>query len=208
MNQKTLTLWEVAVLALLREAPMHPYQMQRLLSERHKDELLVLKRGSLYHAINRLLAAELIEASQVGRDGRRPERTTYKITAAGRQELIDSLRQMVAVPRQESSDFMAAMSFVLHLDQGDAVQRLEEREQRLRDEVKAIEARLESASERVDRIHLIESEYLLALRQAELKWTSNLIGELRAGSLGWDATKIFREVQGEREAAGAEDKEV
>jgi DNA-binding PadR family transcriptional regulator len=208
MNQKTLTLWEVAVLALLREAPMHPYQMQRLLSERHKDELLVLKRGSLYHAINRLLAAELIEASQVGRDGRRPERTTYKITAAGRQELIDSLRQMVAVPRQESSDFMAAMSFVLHLDQGDAVQRLEEREQRLRDEVKAIEARLESASERVDRIHLIESEYLLALRQAELKWTSDLIGELRAGSLGWDATKIFREVQGEREAAGAEDKEV
>jgi DNA-binding PadR family transcriptional regulator len=208
MNQKTLTLWEVAVLALLREAPMHPYQMQRLLSERHKDELLVLKRGSLYHAINRLLAAELIEASQVGRDGRRPERTTYKITAAGRQELIDSLRQMVAVPRQESSDFMAAMSFVLHLDQDDAVQRLEEREQRLRDEVKAIEARLESASERVDRIHLIESEYLLALRQAELKWTSDLIGELRAGSLGWDATKIFREVQGEREAAGAEDKEV
>jgi DNA-binding PadR family transcriptional regulator len=208
MNQKTLTLWEVAVLALLREAPMHPYQMQRLLSERHKDELLVLKRGSLYHAINRSLAAELIEASQVGRDGRRPERTTYKITAAGRQELIDSLRQMVAVPRQESSDFMAAMSFVLHLDQDDAVQRLEEREQRLRDEVKAIEARLESASERVDRIHLIESEYLLALRQAELKWTSNLIGELRAGSLGWDATKIFREVQGEREAAGAEDKEV
>ena len=33
---------------------MHPYEMQRLIRERHKDDVLDLKRGSLYHAIDRL----------------------------------------------------------------------------------------------------------------------------------------------------------
>ena len=46
------TLWSLAVLAMLRERSMHPYEMQRVMHQRHTDELLSLKRGSLYHAIN------------------------------------------------------------------------------------------------------------------------------------------------------------
>jgi DNA-binding PadR family transcriptional regulator len=74
MNYMTpeLGIWEIAVLALLREAPMHPYQMQRLLRDRHKDEILALKRGSLYHAIARVLRAGLIEIESTSREGRRP----------------------------------------------------------------------------------------------------------------------------------------
>lgn len=196
-------LWEVAVLALLRERPMHPYQMQLLLRDRHKDELLVLKRGSLYHAINRLISAELIAAGDIGRSGRRPERTTYRITAEGREELIRVLRQMVGVSRHESSEFMAALSFLLHLDHEDAVARLEERAERLQDEVQAVGAGLKSALERVERINLIETEYLLAMRRAELKWVRGLIGELRSGQLAWDMKKIFREARADRKATAS-----
>src|ERR1700743_17588 len=89
-------LWELAVLALLRESPMHPYQMQKLLRDRHKDELLVLKRGSLYHAIHRLERGELIEAVRTARQGKRPERTTYSITPAGKKELVRWLQQMIS----------------------------------------------------------------------------------------------------------------
>ena len=112
MNYMTteLGIWEIAVLALLREAPMHPYQMQALLRLRHKDEILALKRGSLYHAIGRLVRDELITARSTSRNGRRPERTTYAITAAGRKEFSRVLRSIIAVPRRESSEFMAAMS--------------------------------------------------------------------------------------------------
>ena len=39
-SDERIGLWELAVLALLREAPMHPYQMQKLLRERHKEALL------------------------------------------------------------------------------------------------------------------------------------------------------------------------
>ena len=85
MNYMTneLGIWEIAVLAFLREEPMHPYQMQSLLRLRHKDEILALKRGSLYHAIGRLAGEGLITAKSTSRNGRRPERTTYAITAAG-----------------------------------------------------------------------------------------------------------------------------
>ena len=194
-------LWEIAVLALLREAPMHPYQMQQLLKERHKDELLELKRGSLYHAINRLMAAGLIEASDTGRSGRRPERTTYRITVEGRQELIHTLQQMIGIPRHESSEFMAALSFLLHLDHKDAVEKLEERARHIEEELNLSANRLRTAQERVDRINLIESEYLLAMRRAELKWVRSLIPELRSGDLHWDMKKIFRNVKENRKAA-------
>ena len=67
-----LGIWEIAVLAFLREEPMHPYQMQSLLRLRHKDEILALKRGSLYHAIGRLVRDELITAKSTSRNGRPP----------------------------------------------------------------------------------------------------------------------------------------
>ena len=113
MNYMKLTLgiWEIAVLGTLREAPMHPYQMQRLLRHRHKDEILALKRGSLYHAIGRLERAGLIEQTSTSRDGRRPERTVYRLTAPGRDAFLAALRSIVSTPRRESSEFMAAMIF-------------------------------------------------------------------------------------------------
>ncbi len=182
---------------------MHPYQMQRLLSERHKDELLVLKRGSLYHAIHRLMAAALIEARDTSRKGRRPERTTYRITAGGRRELIRALEQMVGVPRHESSDFMAALSFLPHLSHQDAIARLTERVWLLEEEIRTLEARLKSALEHVRRIHLIENEYLLAMRRAELKYVRALIEDLRSKELMWDM-KLFQEAAGSRKAAAQE----
>ena len=39
------TLWSLSVLALLRERPMHPYELQRQMHLRHTDERLGLKRG-------------------------------------------------------------------------------------------------------------------------------------------------------------------
>ncbi len=191
------SLWDLAVLCFLRERPMHPYEIQRLLLERHKDDVLVVKRGSLYHAIDRLLRAELIVAAGTGRDGRRPQRTTYRITIAGEQELVRWLQQMIAVPVRESSEFMASVSFLIHLTPRDAIAQLESRAQRLEHEIGAKQEVLKSVATKVDRIHLIESEYLLAMQRAELKWIQSVVGELRSGTLRWDLKKIFKAIQAE-----------
>ena len=197
-----LGIWEITVLSLLRESPMHPYQMQRLLRDRHKDEILVLKRGSLYHAIGRLVRAELIRAKDVTRNGRRPERTTYAITAAGRREFISALRGIIAIPHRESSEFMAAMSFLVHLTPAEATPRLEERCLRLEKQIAEYNGVLETVSERVARINLVESEYLVAMLEAELAWIRGLINEINSSKLTWDLKTILKEASVGASSAG------
>jgi DNA-binding PadR family transcriptional regulator len=194
-------IWEIAVLTMLREAPMHPYQMQRLLKERHKDEVLALKRGSLYHAIARLERAALIEVETTGRDGRRPERTTYRITPAGIEAVLGKLRQIIATPRQEPSEFMAAMSFLVHLSPEEALECLPERERQLQAAIDARTAGMEAASAVVDRINLVESEYLLVMQKAELGWVRALEEDLRSGKLTWNTETIIRGADASRRAA-------
>ena len=190
---KELSIWDVAVLAFLHEAPMHPYEMRRLLRLRHKDEILALKRGSLYHAIARLLRAGLIAVRTTNREGKRPERTIYRITPAGQSEFLNTIRSMVTIPRRESSEFLAAMSFLVHLDPDEAAQPLTERVQKLEAEIPLLTARLASASVHVARIHLIESEYLLTMLKAELGWVKGLEKDILSGKLVWDLKAILRE---------------
>ncbi len=202
-----LGIWEIAVLALLREGPMHPYQMQSLLRLRHKDEILALKRGSLYHAIGRLVRDELITAKSTSRNGRRPERTTYAITAAGRKEFTRILRNIIAVPRRESSEFMAAMSFLVHLTPAEALPRLDERAQHLENEIALRSAGVSAASAHVLRINLVESEYLIAMLKAELAWVRSLISEISSGNLAWDLKNVLKEARASAHAAAARPEE-
>ena len=174
---------------------MHPYEIQRLLRERRKDEVLVLKRGSLYHAIKRLLASGFIEVVATTRDSRRPERTTYRITAAGEQGLISWLREMIAVPRRETSEFMASISFLVHLPPEDAIVQLEERARRLEADVADIGVAMSAAIARVQRINLLESEYLRAMLEAERQWVVGLVAELHAGHLTWNLHEILAKVR-------------
>src|SRR6202140_5435343 len=99
------TLWALAVLGLLREAAMHPYEMQRQMHIRHTDDLLALKRGSLYHAINQLQRDGFIEPVETSREGRWPERTVYRITPDGADELLVWLRDLLSTPVREPSQF-------------------------------------------------------------------------------------------------------
>lgn len=196
-------IWEIAVLALLREAPMHPYQMQRLLHLRHKDELLSLKRGSLYHAIRRLARDGFIEVEKTAREGNRPERTSYRITPVGLKAFLDVLRRILATPRREPSECMAAMSFLVHLDPGEAGQFLDERDKNLTCEIAELAAGIAAASERVERINLIESEYLLAMLKAERAWVRKLGHEIRDGALVWNLKAVLRDAAASRKAARA-----
>lgn len=194
-------IWEITVLALLREAPMHPYQMQRLLRLRHKDDILVLKRGSLYHAIGRLERNGLIEVEETSREGKRPERTTYRITPVGLSTFLDVLRNIVATPKRESSQGMAAMSFLVHLEPKETARLLEERARNLAAEIARIADGLAAAKAHVARINLIESEYLLAALKAERVWVQAVEKEIREGKLTWNLKAILRAANADRKSA-------
>jgi DNA-binding PadR family transcriptional regulator len=183
-------LWALTVLCLLRERPMHPYEMQRLIRQRHKDEFLDLKRGSLYHAIERLQKAGLIEAVETTREGRRPERTTYRLSDRGELEVLEWLRELLAKPVREPSQFLAALSFLPHLSADDAVDQLHARASRLELEILALDAVLEKMVPQIGRAVLVEIEYVRAMRQAELEWVRALGVDIRSGRLTWDRASL------------------
>jgi DNA-binding PadR family transcriptional regulator len=185
-------LWDLAVLCLLYERPMHPYEVQKVLRERHKDQILGLKRGSLYHAIGRLERAGLIREAEKERLGKRPERTTYEITAKGPTELFARLKSFIADASWKPAEFMAAVSFLVYFHPGEAAIELEKRVERLQAEIDRSAAVLEEALPRAGRINLLETEYIRAMQIAELTWITGILDEMRSGSFTWDIDGLLQ----------------
>ena len=94
----------LTTLGLLSEQPCHPYEIQRLLKERHKA-YAVGKTRTLYRAIEELEAAGYIEPIETSREGRRPERTVYRITPEGSEELENWLADLLSTPVDETPVF-------------------------------------------------------------------------------------------------------
>src|ERR1700733_1721887 len=91
----------LAVLALLFERPMHPYEMGVILRQRHKEESIKFRYGSLYTVIDLLVRRDFVAARETEKDGKRPERTVYEITSAGRDELHAWMTDLIGEPVKE-----------------------------------------------------------------------------------------------------------
>lgn len=181
----------LAVLACLYERPMHPYEMASTMRERHKDESIKLNYGSLYAIVESLKKHELIAEQDTERAGNRPERTVYRITDAGRLELIDWLSELLSRPAKEYTRFEAGLSLLPVLPPEDVLALLEQRCQAL--ELRAAQAhslRELFAKRNFPRLFTIESEYRWALETAELEWTRRLITDIKSGSL--DGLELWR----------------
>ena len=108
-RRKVSNLMALSLLSLLTERPMYPYEMATQLRHRGKDNAIKVNWGSFYTVVQNLEKYGFIEAVEVAREGRQPERTTYQITDAGRAEVSDWLRELLSVPEREHSSFEAAL---------------------------------------------------------------------------------------------------
>lgn len=176
----------LAVMALLFERPMHPYEMVSLMRERGKHESVRLRYSSLYSVVAALEREGLISSRETKREGRRPERTVYEITDAGREEFLTWLRELLSEPVKEYTQFAAGLSFIVALPPDEVVGLLEGRVRLLEEEIWEMRSRLDEAVERLElpRLFVIESEHELVLREAELEWVRGLVEEIRTGTLG------------------------
>jgi DNA-binding PadR family transcriptional regulator len=182
----------LAVMALLYERPMHPYEMVSLMRERGKHESVRLRYSSLYSVVEALEREGLILPLETVREGRRPERTVYGLTEAGRVEFLTWLRELLSEPAKEYTRFAAGLSFLPALPPDEAAVLLEKRVRLLEEEVEEKRSLLNEVMEQgLPRLFLVESEHELILREAELEWVRELVREIRAGTLGgmdeWEA---------------------
>ncbi len=173
----------LAVLSAVIERPMHPYEMASVLRARGKDQDMKIKWGSLYTVVQNLEKHGLLEASESVRHGGRPERTIYRITDAGREELEDWVRELVSTPEREHPRFEAALSVLGVLPPDEATSLLQQRLGLLEAEIAGQRESLAHHRREIPWLFLVEAEYDLAIREAEATWIRSLLDELMAGSL-------------------------
>ena len=181
----------LTALALLTERPLHPYEMQRLMHDRRKDYAEGRARA-LYRAIEELQAAGWIEPVETTREGRRPERTVYRITAEGHEALEDWLQDVLERPAHEHLAFTAGVGLLAYLPQDRAMDALQHRVVELRAELAARDEASTALDQEMHlpRVVLLEDEHERALRDAELRWVLALVEDMRTGRLAWDEESL------------------
>ena len=92
MTSSRRNLLALGVLSYLSRQPMHPYELGRTLRQNADERSIKFNHGSLYMVVGQLEKAGFVVAQESGREGRRPKRTVYAITDAGRTELHVHLR--------------------------------------------------------------------------------------------------------------------
>jgi DNA-binding PadR family transcriptional regulator len=176
----------LAVLSYLTRQPMHPYELSRTLRDNDDGRSIKFNHGSLYMVMQQLARAGFVAEQETTREGHRPERTVYALTDAGRQELLDWMRELVEVPQHEYPQFVAALSLIAALPPGVVVELLRKRLDRL--------AELRTgARDRIDRavagglhpLFLVEEEYRLALLEAESSFVERFVGQIVHPETGW-----------------------
>jgi len=191
-RRKVSNLLALSLLTLLTQRPMYPYEMASMLRERGKDNSIKVNWGSFYTVVQNLEKYGFIEAVEVAREGRQPERTTYQITEAGRAELMDWLRELLSVPEREHSSFEAALGESAVLPPDELIGLLQQRLATLEETNGRIQAELATLVAQLPRLFLIESEYYLAQRQAEEEWVRGLLKEFTSGAFpGLEAWRHF-----------------
>ena len=165
---------------------MHPYEMKQRMHERGQERAIPLKQASIYDTVERLFKAGFIEPLVTNREGRRPERTIYRLTLAGADELDSWLRELLEEPTREYPRFGAALMFLGALRQKEeAIKVFERRATAFESEIAGVDAMLRTLPVDLPRLFTIEDEYTQAMRTAELDWLRRTIAELKDGSLDW-----------------------
>jgi DNA-binding PadR family transcriptional regulator len=178
----------LSVLNLLNERPMHPYEMRSLMRERGHDRAFKIRESSVYDTVSRLANRGFIEPVEVNRAGRRPERTVYAITEAGRDELLVWLRELTSEPAADYPAFAAPLMFIYALGREGAIGALRQRAVWLEAKIARSDAFRQALMADIGdfpRIFGIEEEYVQAMRKAELAWVRATVAELLDGSLAW-----------------------
>jgi DNA-binding PadR family transcriptional regulator len=176
---KRSNLLALAILSLLHERPMHPYEIGVTMRQRGISDSIKLNTGSLYAVIDTLLKNKLIQPIETKKEGKHPERTIYEPTAAGREEFFEWLRSLLRSPMKEYPQFAAGLSFLGHLEPRDALDLLKERSGTITMQIQETRSSLEATlAMGIDRVFVIETEYSLALLDAERSWLERLMKDI------------------------------
>jgi DNA-binding PadR family transcriptional regulator len=169
----------VAILALLAERSMHPYEMLQILMQRATDRLVKVRPGSLYHTVDRLVRDGLAEPAGV-------ERTTYALTPAGAEALSTELAAMISAPVNEFPRLPLALAEAHNLPRATVIRLLRDRLARLDDELAVLRdgvAAVEAKDLPVR--YWVDLTYQIAVYETEQRWITTFVEGIESGDIAW-----------------------
>ncbi|MEU1997365.1 PadR family transcriptional regulator [Nocardia gamkensis] len=181
-KRKVDNLLALAVLSVIIERPMHRYEIAQTLRDRGKDHDMAIKWGSLYTVVQNMAKVGFLEVVGSERAGARPERVIYRITDAGRAEMADWTRELLSTPEPEHHRFVAGLSILAVLPPAEVVELLGTRLEALERTIGTVRRELGELAGALPRLFVIESEFGLAMLEAEAAWTRSLRDELAEGT--------------------------
>jgi DNA-binding PadR family transcriptional regulator len=183
-KRRPSNLLPLAVLSLLGERPMHPYEIAAVMRMRELTSIVKVSQSSLYAAIEACQRDGLIVPVETQRVGRYPERTVYAVTDAGRAELAAGLRTLLREHVPEGSSFAAGLAFMGNLPPDEVAALLDEHTRTLEAALAGAHATIERARQYgVDRLFLVEDAYAATLLDARLGFVRQLVREINDGTL-------------------------
>ena len=185
----------LAVLVLLFERPMHPYEIATTLKERRKEDSIKIRFGSLYTVIDLLQADGLIVPHKTFREGKRPERTVYELSPVGHAEMKDWLRELIGESVKEYPHFEAGLCLLKALPAGEAIDLLRLREQRLESDFRQLRAEVDRAlGKGMPPLYVVEHEYRLSRMDAERQFIVSLLRRIEEE--GWASSPAWNRMHG------------
>jgi DNA-binding PadR family transcriptional regulator len=170
---------ELAILGLLKERPMHGYQLSRELSE-SLGGFWRVSYGSLYPTLRRLERNGEVEAiaSEEVTVGRRKQ--VYRITPKGEQTFLRLLQEMPHDNQSEDQRFRVRLAFFRYLPPETRLRMLERRRAYLEDRLSTIKDSLRATRERADNYTLALMEHGRTATESDIAWVDDLIRAERA----------------------------
>jgi DNA-binding PadR family transcriptional regulator len=166
--------------SLARHGPRHGHRIRRDAEQSNVSAWGGVSVGALYRELRSLEGEGLVEAVRTETEGRRPERTVYRITEEGRRELA-ILRERALTEYRPGPDAVAvALLFGGTGERNVALPYLRARRETLRREAEGIAAEREhhAAAGRLGPVDVAVFRRGELLRAAEIAWIDETLAAL------------------------------
>lgn len=163
---------------LATAGPLHGHQIRQQAQTDRTEVWADVQPGSLYGALKRLAAEGLIREVRTERQGNRPERTVYEITAQGRGALAalrdDALERIAG--KNDPFDLALALSRDLPEEYLERI--VTARVSALRARESSLRLRVEKADPYVNEAERMVLLHLVERTAAEVRWHEELLARM------------------------------
>jgi DNA-binding PadR family transcriptional regulator len=168
---------ELAVLGLLKERPMHGYQLSRELSD-SLGGLWRVSYGSLYPTLRRLERQGAIESQGDERGARRKK--VFRITPLGEQVFLELLQETPHDTQSEDTRFRMRLAFFRYLPPETRIRLLERRRQALQQRLATMAETVRAGRATTDAYGRALIEHNRSATESDISWLDGLIAAERS----------------------------